>query len=107
MMTAVTIRLVAGGNTVVVVVEHNLDVVAAADWIGDLGPEGGKEGGSGGRQEISAAGRGEPRRRAAGIGRAAIARSGADSRTAPRGVAGGRPAGRLSCSNGRRRGRVR
>ena len=40
MMTAVTIRLVAGGNTVVVVVEHNLDVVVAADWIGDLGPEG-------------------------------------------------------------------
>ena len=39
MMTAVTIRLVAGGNTVVVV-EHNLDVVAAADWVGDLGPEG-------------------------------------------------------------------
>ena len=32
-------RLVAGGNTVVVV-EHNLDVVATADWIVDLGPEG-------------------------------------------------------------------
>ncbi|WP_320782970.1 excinuclease ABC subunit UvrA [Streptomyces sp. CRN 30] len=37
-------RLVDAGNTVVVV-EHNLDVVAHADWIVDLGPEGGKEGG--------------------------------------------------------------
>ena len=37
-------RLLAGGNTVVVI-EHNLDVVAAADWIVDLGPEGGREGG--------------------------------------------------------------
>ena len=37
-------RLIAGGNTVVVI-EHNLDVVAAADWIVDLGPEGGREGG--------------------------------------------------------------
>ncbi len=34
-------RLIAGGNTVVVI-EHNLDVIAAADWIVDLGPEGGK-----------------------------------------------------------------
>ncbi len=37
-------RLLAGGNTVVVI-EHNLDVVAAADWIVDLGPEGGRAGG--------------------------------------------------------------
>ena len=36
-------RLIAGGNTVVVI-EHNLDVIAAADWIVDLGSEGGKDG---------------------------------------------------------------
>ena len=37
-------RLVDQGNTVVVI-EHNLDVVKCADWIVDLGPEGGDRGG--------------------------------------------------------------
>jgi excinuclease ABC subunit A len=37
-------RLVAQGNTVLVI-EHNLDVVKTADWIVDLGPEGGDGGG--------------------------------------------------------------
>ncbi len=43
-------RLVESGNTVVVI-EHNLDVVRNADWIIDLGPEGGDRGG-----EVVAAG---------------------------------------------------
>ncbi len=43
-------RLVSGGNTVVVI-EHNLDVIKTADYIIDLGPEGGSGGG-----EIVAAG---------------------------------------------------
>ena len=37
-------KLVNSGNTVVVV-EHNLDVIKSADWIIDLGPEGGAAGG--------------------------------------------------------------
>ena len=38
-------RLVKSGNTVVVI-EHNLDIIKAADWIVDLGPEGGDRGGT-------------------------------------------------------------
>jgi len=43
-------RLTDAGNTVIVI-EHNLDVIKSADWLIDLGPEGGDEGG-----EIIAAG---------------------------------------------------
>jgi len=37
-------RLTDAGNTVIVI-EHNLDVVKTADWLIDLGPEGGDAGG--------------------------------------------------------------
>ncbi|WP_164109212.1 MULTISPECIES: excinuclease ABC subunit UvrA [Sphingobacterium] len=37
-------RLVNRGNTVLII-EHNLDVIKTADWVIDMGPEGGKEGG--------------------------------------------------------------
>ncbi len=44
MLLQVLRRLVCTGNTVVVI-EHNLDVIKTADWIIDLGPEGGAAGG--------------------------------------------------------------
>jgi len=44
MLLAVLNRLVEKGNTVIVI-EHNPDVIKMADWIVDLGPEGGDEGG--------------------------------------------------------------
>ena len=38
-------RLAEGGNTVIVI-EHNLDVIKTADYIIDIGPEGGDRGGT-------------------------------------------------------------
>ncbi len=37
-------KLVEKGNTVLII-EHNLDIVRSADWVIDLGPEGGDRGG--------------------------------------------------------------
>ena len=54
-------RLVDAGNTVLVI-EHNSDVIKVADWIIDLGPEGGAAGGeliaAGAPQDVAKAGRG-------------------------------------------------
>ncbi|MEQ1654424.1 MAG: excinuclease ABC subunit UvrA [Nitrospira sp.] len=59
-LLAVLQKLVNAGNTLVVV-EHNLDVIKSADWVIDLGPEGGAAGG-----QIIAEGRPEQIARAAG-----------------------------------------
>ena len=60
MLLTVLQRLVASGNTVIII-EHNLDVIKTADWVIDLGPEGGAEGGevvvAGDLAAVAAAGR--------------------------------------------------
>jgi excinuclease ABC subunit A len=44
-LLTVLARLADAGNTVIVI-EHNMDVIKAADWVVDLGPEGGDRGGT-------------------------------------------------------------
>ena len=78
------------GNTIVVI-EHNLDVIKTADWVIDMGPEGGAGGGSVVADRHAGSGRGEPgelhrplpARRCCGAllnGRVAIGRVGARTR---------------------------
>ena len=54
-------RLVEKGNTVLVI-EHNLDVIKSADWLIDMGPEGGRDGGqllfSGTPEDLATSGKG-------------------------------------------------
>ena len=56
-LLAVLQRLVSTGNTVLVI-EHNLDVIKTADWLIDLGPEGGDKGGDDRRDRHARVGRG-------------------------------------------------
>ena len=86
-------RLVDAGNTVVVI-EHNLDVIKSADWVIDLGPEGGAAGG-----DLVAAGTPEEVARTPGLVHRALPAPGArDERSAagptdatPRAGGGGEP----------------
>ena len=41
----VLLRLRDHGNTIIII-EHNLDIIKTADWVIDLGPEGGDQGGN-------------------------------------------------------------
>ena len=83
MLLKVLHEFVEAGNTVLVV-EHNLDVIKTADWIIDIGPEGGKAGGqivAAGTPEQVVAGRGKAK---GGMGKSdgSVSAGGATSHTA-------------------------
>ncbi len=123
-------RLVDQGNTVVVI-EHNLDVIKSADWIIDMGPEGGDRGGTvvaeGTPEQVAAVDRQLHRRRTGPHARRAPGHRRAHRRSRPpTASSGGRPSrrprprrsrpsrlrrrrrpGRRRPPSGRRRGRPR
>ena len=85
------LRQLVGRGETVVVIEHNLDLVAACDWLIDLGPEGGEAGG-----RIVA--QGEPRR----VARRAASHTAVALRELLQGGEGDRPPGRQARSRANR-----
>jgi len=70
-LLAVLLRLRNEGNTIVVI-EHNLDVIKSADWVIDLGPEGGQGGGRLVARERPSRSRANRRRTPVGIWRVCL-----------------------------------
>ena len=96
-------RLVDQGNTVLVI-EHNLDVIKTADWLVDMGPEGGNRGGLRRRRGHARGGRGPPGQLHRAVPRAAARRAARRSSRLTKRAAAGRPRRRAAEEDaGRRR----